>query len=114
LRSCCYRSPAAGLRLNHRQITCRHQGVVTVKSSSNPSSSSPASETGAQGAPPRPHLPEAARRGGQAVVEKYGREYMATLGKRGAQSLTEKYGPEVFARMGARNRGVRKRRRRAE
>lgn len=73
------------------------------------SSSSNGEET-----PPRKrgaHLPKIARLGGRAVVEKYGPDYMASLGKRGAKSMVEKYGEGVYAQLGARNKGVKKRRR---
>lgn len=34
---------------------------------------------------------EISRKGGNAVVEKYGREHMAEIGRRGAEALHRKY-----------------------
>lgn len=56
------------------------------------------------------HLPDQASRGGQAVVEKYGRDYMSSLGKRGSRALVKKYGLRFYSEIAARNKGVKKRR----
>ena len=53
---------------------------------------------------------EPARLGGQAVVEKYGREHMASLGKKGSQAVVRKYGLRFYSEIAARNKGVKKRR----
>lgn len=60
----------------------------------------------------RAHLSEIASQGGRAVVRKYGADYMSMLGRRGARSVVAKYGAGYYSRIGARNRGVKKRRRR--
>ena len=51
-----------------------------------------------------------ARRGGQAVVEKYGREHMAQLGRQGSRAVVRKYGLRFYSEIAARNKGVKKRR----
>ena len=53
----------------------------------------------------------AASRGGQAVVEKYGREYMSKLGRRGSHAVIRRYGLRFYSEIAARNKGVKKRRR---
>lgn len=57
---------------------------------------------------PRPA--EASRLGGQAVVRKYGKDYMANLGRKGSRAVVKKYGLRFYSEIAARNRGVRKRR----
>jgi len=57
------------------------------------------------------HLPSHAGDGGRAVVEKYGREYMADLGRKGSRAVVKKYGLRFYSEIAARNKGVRKRRR---
>lgn len=52
----------------------------------------------------------ASSRGGQAVVEKYGKEHMAALGKRGSHAVMRKYGLRFYSEIAARNKGVKKRR----
>lgn len=47
-----------------------------------------------------------ARRGGRAVVEKYGREHMRELGRRGARAVTDRYGLRFYSEIAARNKGV--------
>lgn len=42
---------------------------------------------------------EIARRGGEAVKEKYGREHYRRIGKKGHQKLIEKYGPDYFTKI---------------
>lgn len=54
-----------------------------------------------------------AQRGGNAVVEKYGREYMANLGRKGSQSVIRRYGLRFYSEIAARNKGVKKRRKAA-
>ncbi|HEU4751883.1 MAG TPA: hypothetical protein VFU47_02165, partial [Armatimonadota bacterium] len=65
---------------------------------------SPSAERGAS------HLPEAARRGGRAIVEKYGSEHMAAIGRKGSRAVVKKYGLRFYSEIAARNRGVKKRR----
>ncbi|MBM3460436.1 MAG: hypothetical protein FJX77_18095, partial [Armatimonadetes bacterium] len=60
-------------------------------------------------ADPSPELPQPTS-GGQAVVQKYGREYMSELGKRGSRAVIRKYGLRYFSEIAARNKGVKKRR----
>ena len=52
-----------------------------------------------------------AAKGGRAVVEKYGREHMSTIGSRGASAVAAKYGLRHYSEIAARNRGIKKRRR---
>ena len=52
----------------------------------------------------------AASRGGLAVVEKYGREYMSDLGRRGSRAVVRRYGLRFYSEIAARNKGVKKRR----
>ena len=56
------------------------------------------------------HLPEQASHGGRAVVEKYGRDYMADLGRKGSRAVIRKYGLRFYSEIAARNKGVKKRR----
>lgn len=49
-------------------------------------------------------------RGGQAVVEKYGREHMAAIGRKGSHAVVRKYGLRFYSEIAARNKGVKKRR----
>jgi hypothetical protein len=56
------------------------------------------------------HLPEQASQGGRAVVEKYGRDYMADIGRKGSQAVIRKYGLRFYSEIAARNKGVKKRR----
>jgi hypothetical protein len=58
-----------------------------------------------------PVAAEPARRGGQAVVEKYGRDYMAALGRRGSRAVVRRYGLRFYSEIAARNKGVKKQRR---
>jgi hypothetical protein len=44
------------------------------------------------------------------VVEKYGPEYMASLGRRGSRAVVRKYGLRFYSEIAARNKGVAKRR----
>lgn len=53
---------------------------------------------------------QVARLGGQAVVEKYGRDHMANLGKKGSRAVVRKYGLRFYSEIAARNKGVKKRR----
>lgn len=53
---------------------------------------------------------QVARLGGNAVVEKYGREHMADLGKKGSRAVVRKYGLRFYSEIAARNKGVKKRR----
>ena len=55
------------------------------------------------------HLAAHAHKGGKAVVEKYGREYMREIGGRGASAVTQKYGLRFYSEIAARNKGVKKR-----
>ena len=55
--------------------------------------------------------PDAASRGGKAIVEKYGREYMSDLGRKGSRAVVRKYGLRFYSEIAARNKGVKKRRR---
>lgn len=55
-------------------------------------------------------LPAQAGQGGRAVVEKYGKDYMAELGRRGSQAVVRKYGLRFYSEIAARNKGVKKRR----
>jgi hypothetical protein len=55
------------------------------------------------------HLAEQAHKGGKAVVEKYGREYMREIGGRGASAVAQKYGLRFYSEIAARNKGVKKR-----
>jgi hypothetical protein len=50
-----------------------------------------------------------ASKGGQAVVEKYGREHMSQLGKQGSRAVVRKYGLRFYSEIAARNKGVPKR-----
>lgn len=63
------------------------------------------SETAPRGA----HLAGQARKGGQAVVEKYGREHMREIGRRGARAVAYRYGLRFYSEIAARNKGVPKR-----
>jgi hypothetical protein len=63
-------------------------------------------EAGRRGA----HLPEQASQGGRAVVQKYGRDYMADLGRKGSRAVIRKYGLRFYSEIAARNKGVKKRR----
>ena len=53
-------------------------------------------------------------RGGQAVVEKYGREHMAAIGRKGSHAVVRKYGLRFYSEIAARNKGVKKRRAKSE
>jgi hypothetical protein len=55
------------------------------------------------------HLAEQAHKGGKAVVQKYGREYMREIGGRGASAVAQKYGLRFYSEIAARNKGVKKR-----
>ena len=55
------------------------------------------------------HLPKYAKKGGDAVVEKYGVEHMRRIGGRGASKVAEKYGLRFYSEIAARNKGVKKR-----
>lgn len=61
------------------------------------------------------HRPEEAAsvvgsRGGQAVVDKYGKEHMAEIGRKGSKAVVKKYGLRFYSEIAARNKGVKKRR----
>ncbi|GEM_PF-1206875 len=58
---------------------------------------------------PKPGTPEA-KRGGQAVREKYGPEHFREIGKQGGQVLSERYGPEHFVAIGRKGGEVTKER----
>ena len=60
---------------------------------------------------PGTHHPEAASRGGKAIVDKYGKEYMSALGRKGSRAVVKKYGLRFYSEIAARNKGVKKRRR---
>jgi general stress protein YciG len=62
----------------------------------------------------RAHLPEAAKLGGRAVVEKYGSEHMAEIGRKGSRAVVKRYGLRFYSEIAARNRGVKKRRKPVE
>ena len=62
----------------------------------------------------RAHLPEAAKLGGRAVVDKYGSEHMAEIGRKGSRAVVKRYGLRFYSEIAARNRGVKKRRKPAE
>lgn len=68
-----------------------------------------AEETTATGGGRGAHLPKYAKKGGQAVVEKYGVEHMRQIGGRGASKVAEKYGLRFYSEIAARNKGVKKR-----
>jgi hypothetical protein len=55
------------------------------------------------------HLPKYAKKGGEAVVEKYGVDHMRKIGGRGASKVAEKYGLRFYSEIAARNKGVKKR-----
>ena len=77
-----------------------------------------AKPTGDPGTPPGRAVAEATEadrsapssRGGQAVVQKYGKEHMSALGKRGSHAVLRKYGLRFYSEIAARNKGVKKRR----
>ena len=54
----------------------------------------------------RTHLPEAAKLGGRAVVEKYGSEHMAEIGRKGSRAVVKRYGLRFYSEIAARNRLV--------
>jgi len=54
--------------------------------------------------------PDPASRGGKAIVEKYGKEYMSDLGRKGSRAVVRKYGLRFYSEIAARNKGVKKRR----
>ncbi len=78
--------------------------------SNEASQAAPVSEQEAPAAEATSAPAAAPRSGGQAVVEKYGREYMSALGKRGSRAVIRKYGLKYFSEIAARNKGVPKRR----
>ena len=53
--------------------------------------------TGKRG--PEPGSPKA-KRGGQAVREKYGPEFYARIGKKGGEAVKKKHGPAFYAEIG--------------
>ncbi len=48
---------------------------------------------------PRPGSPQA-KRGGQAVSTKYGKDYYTEIGKKGGRVVKEKHGPDFYASIG--------------
>jgi hypothetical protein len=78
----------------------------------------PESEPGALGeaAPAAGEMEPAGRdraaNGGRAVVEKYGKEHMAAIGRKGSRAVVKKYGLRFYSEIAARNKGVKKGRRR--
>lgn len=54
--------------------------------------------------------PASTSRGGKAVVEKYGKEHMATIGRKGSNAVVKKYGLRFYSEIAGRNKGVKKRR----
>ena len=55
-------------------------------------------------------VPATGSRGGQAVVDKYGKEHMAEIGRKGSKAVVKKYGLRFYSEIAARNKGVKKRR----
>lgn len=43
---------------------------------------------------------EAAKRGGQTVREKYGRDFYARIGKKGGDAVKQQRGPDFYAAIG--------------
>ncbi|MBV9119538.1 MAG: general stress protein [Chloroflexi bacterium] len=48
---------------------------------------------------PRPGSPQA-KRGGQAVSSKYGRDYYTEIGKKGGRAVKEKHGADFYSSIG--------------
>lgn len=46
-------------------------------------------------------LSEAGRRGGNKVLEKYGREHFVKAGRKGGAEVSKEYGREFFSRLGS-------------
>jgi general stress protein YciG len=59
---------------------------------------------------PEDTTPVIGSRGGQAVVNKYGKEHMAEIGRKGSKAVVKKYGLRFYSEIAARNKGVKKRR----
>lgn len=59
---------------------------------------------------PEEAAPAIGSRGGQAVVDKYGKEHMAEIGRKGSKAVVKKYGLRFYSEIAARNKGVKKRR----
>lgn len=59
---------------------------------------------------PEGTAPAVGSRGGQAVVDKYGKEHMAEIGRKGSKAVVRKYGLRFYSEIAARNKGVKKRR----
>ncbi len=69
-----------------------------------------ATQSGKLASDDRGAAPGQTGRGGQAVVEKYGREHMAEIGRKGSHAVVRKYGLRFYSEIAARNKGVKKRR----
>ncbi len=48
---------------------------------------------------PRAGTPQA-RRGGQAVREKYGSDFYSTIGKKGGETVKSEHGPDFYSEIG--------------